>query len=355
MLLEYYPFNFYQQQKRPLPTIGLIHHEFMSQNLTFSCVPGLTPKVIFPIITPTIDLTLHTSKKPDLPPEAWQACCADILDQYPSHTPVYCDGSKTTELTAIGVWSASFTLKARLNKNNNILTAELFAIFYALKFLEAREGSFIILSDSLSSLRALQHIHSKSHFLVLKITHLLSTSQNKFILAWVPSHMGIKGNELADKVAREALSLPQTVATLHSDRELRSMIAAHFHAQWQQQWNNSTCRLRLYKNNIGQSTYLSIQRTHQVPLTRIRLGATKLTHLHLFTGGQPARCTPCQTNWSTLHLLLECPLLRQSRLTLRQECQRSGWPFTLEALLRDDFPSEVLIDFLTETGFLNQL
>jgi ribonuclease HI len=324
MLLEYYPFNFYQEQRRPLPTTGLIHHEFISQNLTFSSVPVLTPQTIFPIKMPIIDLTLHTSKKPDLPPEAWQACFADILDQYPAHTPIFCDGSKTSEQTATGVWSASFTLKARLNKNNYIFTAELFAIFSALKFLEAREGFFLILSDSLGSLRALQHVHSKSHFLVLKITHLLSNSSNKFILAWVPSHMGIKGNELADKAAREALSLPHTVATLYSDHELKRLISAYYHAQWEHQWKNSSCRLRLYKNNLGQSTYLSIQRTHQVPLTRIRLGATKLTHLHLFTGGQPARCTPCHTNWTTLHLLLECPLLQQPRLKLRQNCQRLG-------------------------------
>ena len=196
-------------------------------NLTFTTVPGLTPDMLFPITTPTIDLTLHTSKKTDLPPNAWQAYYVDLLLQYPTWTPIFCDGSKTTDQTAAGAWSTSFKLMARLCRNNSIFSAELFAIFSTLKFLEDKEDSYILFSDSLSSLRAIQHAHTKSHYLVLKITHLLAATPDKFILAWVPSHMGIKGNELADKVAQEALSLPQAVSTNLSDQELKQLITKH--------------------------------------------------------------------------------------------------------------------------------
>jgi hypothetical protein len=100
--------------------------------------------------------------------------------------------------------------------------------------------------------------------------------------------MGIKGNKLADKVAQEALSLPHAVSTNLSDQELKQLIATHYQAQWQHQWENSSAKLLPYKDTLGISPYLSIKRSHQVPLTRLRLGATRLTHSHLFTGQPPA-------------------------------------------------------------------
>jgi kelch-like protein 2/3 len=191
--------------------------------------------MLFPRTTPTIDLTLHTSKKSDLPSKAWQAYFMGLLLLYPTRTPVFCDGSKTAEQTAAGSWSTDFNLMAGLNKSNSIFTAELFAIFITLKYLESKNGLFILVSDSLSSLKALQHAHPKSHYLFLKITHLLAVTPNKFILAWVPSHMGMEGNELADKIAQEALLLPHAVLITLSDQELKQIISTHYHSQWQHQ------------------------------------------------------------------------------------------------------------------------
>ena len=354
-LLQYYPYDFYRHQRRTLPTIGLMHNEFIAINLTYTSIQGLTPEMLFPITTPTIDLTLHPSKKSDLPPKAWQVYFKDLRLLYPTRTPVFCDGSKTAERTAAGSWSTDFNLVARLNKSNSIFTAELFAIFITLKYLESKDGLFILASDSLSSLKALQHAHSKSHYLVLKITQLLAVTQNKFILAWVPSHMGIEGNELADKIAQEALLLPHALPITLSDQELKEIISTHYHSQWQHQWQNSSAKLLPYKNTLGLSPYLDLKRSHQVPLTRLRLGATRLTHAHLFTGQQPAHCPSCNQRWTAAHLLLECPLLQQPRQPLDQHCKEMNWPFTLTSLLGDDFPAEKLVTFLSKTDIIDKL
>ncbi len=355
MLLDYYPYNFYQIQRRPLPTIGLIYNEFRVQNLALTSIPCLKPEMLFPITTAKIDFSLHSSKKQDLPPTAWQACFADLHLKYPSYSPVYCDGSKTTNQTAAGVWSQTFSLMARLNRENSIFTAELTAIYYALMYLKDKEGSYLLASDSLSSLRALQNAHTKSHFLVLKIIHLLSTIPNKVILVWVPSHSNIEGNEKADQIAREALNLPLKVTPSFSDQEIKHILTSHYHSLWKLQWEESSAKLRPYKNSLGQAPYLLIKRSHQVPISRLRLGATRLTHAHLFTGQQPACCPTCNQTWTATHLLLECPQLQHSRQQLEQHCRKMGWPFTLATLLGDEFPAEKLVTYLSKAGFIDQL
>ncbi|XP_025262528.1 uncharacterized protein LOC112637311 [Camponotus floridanus] len=69
--------------------------------------------------------------------------------------------------------------------------------------------NFTIFSDSKSVLTALQNIscNNKSSHLLLEIRHqikLINESNGSVKLVWIPSHCGIKGNEMADALAKEA-------------------------------------------------------------------------------------------------------------------------------------------------------
>ena len=68
---------------------------------------------------------------------------------------------------------------------------------------------FAIFSDSLSSLLAINNRHLETGYVQKFITDYrqLSNSGKIIILIWIPSHIGIRGNELADEAAKSALNL----------------------------------------------------------------------------------------------------------------------------------------------------
>ena len=81
------------------------------------------------------------------------------------------------------------------------------------------EKQFIIYSDSLSVLKSLKDLHHRNPLIqqILKKYYYLSTSK-EIVFCWLPSHVNIHGNALADLEAKSALSLVMTNFKIpHSD------------------------------------------------------------------------------------------------------------------------------------------
>ena len=104
------------------------------------------------------------------------------------------------------------TLSVRLPGSTSIFNAELHAILLALDVVRRSiEKHFLSLSDSYSSLIALggSHVDQDTIYKYLKTYSILTNSGKTVILCWIPGHVGIPGNERADRVAKAAvLSLP---------------------------------------------------------------------------------------------------------------------------------------------------
>ena len=72
-------------------------------------------------------------------------------------------------------------------------------------------NKFIIFSDSLSVCKAMNHTTSKNpqiQKLLEKFHELLANKE--IVFCWIPSHIGIQGNEMVDKQAKTSLSLEPT-------------------------------------------------------------------------------------------------------------------------------------------------
>ena len=70
---------------------------------------------------------------------------------------------------------------------------------------------FLYFSDSLSVLKAMNHTISKNpqiQKLYEKCHELLANKE--FVICWIPSHIGIQGNEMVNKQAKTSLSLEPT-------------------------------------------------------------------------------------------------------------------------------------------------
>ena len=98
----------------------------------------------------------------------------------------------------------------------SIFTAELLAILMALNFFnDLCQPSMAVsfFSDSLSALQAIKRNSQSSREDVVKeivvVCHQLITRGTDIVLQWVPSHVGVPGNESADRAAK------QTATALH--------------------------------------------------------------------------------------------------------------------------------------------
>ena len=101
----------------------------------------------------------------------------------------------------------------RIPNDSSIFTAEAKAVDLALDFIRTCDtcNKFIIFSDSLSVLKAMNHASSKNpqiQKLLEKCHELLA--KEEIVLCWIPSHIGILGNEMEDQQAKTSLSLEPT-------------------------------------------------------------------------------------------------------------------------------------------------
>ena len=118
---------------------------------------------------------------------------------------------------------------------SSIFTAEVCVINLALNIISRdRHYQFIIFSDSISVLTSLRNKKQENPLIVKLLSRLDSmSSHEKIILYWIPSHIGVRGNERADSAAKSALDLsPEVISIPYTD--LKPTISKFLHTKWQQ-------------------------------------------------------------------------------------------------------------------------
>ena len=144
-------------------------------------------------------------------------------DIYSEYVHIYTDGSKdpVSGKTGIAFYiepslnTKAIIYRARLSNNFSVYTSEHMAITQALKWImntTLTEGEYaekyVIISDSLSALQAIGGSKSVRPELVHRIYSICNNLVKRsvtVVFEWVPSHIGITGNEIADINAKKYL------------------------------------------------------------------------------------------------------------------------------------------------------
>ncbi|GBN41078.1 hypothetical protein AVEN_18667-1 [Araneus ventricosus] len=211
--------------------------------------------------------------------------------QYSSFIPIFTDGSKSDGHVGCGVVFPSDTLSYRLHNCCSVFTAELVAIFCALQEISpSSQRNFIIYTDSMSALETLSHYDTQMHPVGLEILTISQFLRNKsfnIIFCWVPSHVGISGNETADAIAKFASAfLPRALPYV----DIKKFFVSRLFSLWQKKWDLLTNnKLHSVKPSIGLWPILPIRQV-DVKLTRLRIGHTRFTHKHLIFGERAPVC-----------------------------------------------------------------
>jgi len=251
--------------------------------------------------------------------------------------------------------------KSSLPKESTIFSVELYAIEMALNSIQNLPNpSFVIFSDSYCSLRTLDNPYT-NHPVAKKILHqidFLRTNENKIVkLCWVPSHVGIAQNELADAAANSAADLPEQHITLYS-KDWTPIIKKCIQDAWTTTWKSINQKLSQIKQNT--SPFMNppnINRKKEVILTRLRAGHCRFSHGYLMDPPDLPNvapvCTFCNDNiMSVRHILIDCPNLSEQRRILSESNTEE---LNISLVLGDHSNFARLFDFLTDIGLIDDI
>ena len=122
----------------------------------------------------------------------------------PNNSIFYTDGSKTDSGVAAACLSVNTSKVITLNPDATVMQAELTPIKLALKSAD-KTKQLIIHTHSLTSIQALENKDSQNNTTLLNtITDCCSEFNQPPIINWIPSHIGLTGNEDVDKLANSA-------------------------------------------------------------------------------------------------------------------------------------------------------
>ena len=296
---------------------------------------------------PDVRLTLSTEfNKSDLPALISSITLSHIDRCYSDHTCIYTDGSKDPisglVASAYVIPSLQIQFSERLSNNLSIYTAELIAIKKSLSWIhENKPKKSAILSDSLSALTSLQTRNSRSRpDLLTEVLVLYNQCLElglKVTLEWCPAHVGIPGNEEADRAAKEGLmygSVSDSVPL--APTEIYSMSRKHLLHKWSASMLGREFKQTFSRNSVNLRRPMQYSTIHRVDscITRLRVGATLLPGSRgrfILKSGQD--CTQCDVKYTAEHFLLDCRVHRTHRTKLKADFKRLKLDFNIQNIL----------------------
>ena len=127
----------------------------------------------------------------------------------PGATVYYTDGTvdPDTQTAGAAVISSNFTACWRITRTASTMQTELVALKQALSHsINNERGPVTIHTDCKSAAQALQAVKVKENkAIIMDVRHLLyqhKTANRQVTINWIPSHIGIIGNEKADELAK---------------------------------------------------------------------------------------------------------------------------------------------------------
>ena len=261
---------------------------------------------------------------------------SDQIDHYKENA-LFTDASKSDGHIGYAVvqkkqndWSV--LCDGQIHQDHSVFDGELMAINSALKFLfkNLLTGNFGIFSDSLSGLQALMQTDNCDPLIqdTIDLWRRLKYRFCNVTLFWVPGHVGIDGNERADKAAKAAASASNNVPNkpLYVNKTMLKtrMREQTFHS-WQMYWDLSieTGRFTysLFPKTKIKPPYALVPRNQdKILLNRAATGHFPVNHyLHRFKLRDNDKCSFCNLSETIDHVLTKCPAyarLRHENLAL---------------------------------------
>ncbi len=336
----------------------------------------VSPIVVFPevapwkLVWPDIDwYLLEVKRKGKGTIDLVSAFRYHVMNKYGDFIQIFTDGAKQpeTEVTGFGVSvpEKGIGINRRTSDKLGVYTVEMVAVLVALRWVEETcQDKVLICSDSSSVLASLRSFQSSSrqdvlYELLQSVTRIANQGgQVKFM--WVPAHVGVRGNERADELAKRALKKGSVEMQLSvSKAEVKCVIWGKANQLWQERWDREEKGRHLYQvqRSVRGVRMGSGCRREDIVLSRLRMGHCALNKtLKLLGKHQTGLCEGCQEEESVEHVVLRCRRYGRQREVMRSRIRELGvQEITLKGLLGERAQLRVLLGFLKETGVFSRI
>ncbi|KAL4100873.1 hypothetical protein QTP88_020902 [Uroleucon formosanum] len=268
-----------------------------------------------------IDTSLSAHVKKETPEIVYRNLFNELIhtDNH-NNSQIYTDASKTSTSIGMAVIHESSTQVFQLNSQSSIYTAEYIALLKGVQTaVNTNYDRIDICSDSLSVLSNIKY-NAQINPLVIKIKNIINSS-NKFIrFIWTPGHCNIRGNDEADKAARNATSNPNSqTLSLMSPLDIIRNVDKYCLQLWNSDWRQVTeNKLREIKHTVEPWPKLNYSnRKEDVIMNRLRIGHSRITHGYLMEKTEQPICRSCNTSLTIKHIIIHCPIFKEAR----KECE----------------------------------
>ena len=266
----------------------------------------------------------------------------NIESNYQNFVHIFTDGSRAIvngewrSGAAVVVEDRDVSLGYRLRGYNSILVAELFGILKALEWINNfivgnTLRQFVIFTDSMAALMSLENSVSRKNQLVYdcwRILRILYDGGYCVIFQWVPSHIGISGNERADVVARDSLQLNYVERFRPLFSDMSKLLSQKVTISQIDRWETDRRSVKLgeVKENWEYWPWSNChQRRIEVAMARLRLGHCCLnSHLHKIGVSDTPNCLYCRVEETIDHFLRTCPRYYSHRVILHSDMNCLG-------------------------------
>jgi len=252
-----------------------------------------------------------------------------LSTQHPTAVHIYTDGSVNPCTGRSGAATTSTqggdTQLARASDFSSSLTVELIAILLAVQ--SYRDRDIVIHTDSVNAITHIKKRATGSHTAVQIQDRIVQRRRDGLTttLHWVPSHVGVPGNEHADRAANRAALLHDiTHAALPTSTQMKSIASRKMETVWEAELAPEVIRLpdsRSWKwySRIRMAappcTSGMPRRTRSI-FTRLRSGSRRMVDTPDYTD-----CECGDDIFSVAHALVSCTLIDHTDIS---ECRRAA-------------------------------
>ena len=291
-----------------------LNNSVTDETLKTQNVLEIAPSRIQPWRIPKAKLCQKTIVKKDTSDQIVKSMFLEHDETHGDDYKIYTDGSKSSGGVGFAVVTDDFYDAAKMPHTASVYTAELSAINRVLEVVyHTNKRSFVIYSDSKSVLESL-NTYNPSHPLVQKAQEWLfriSSRHKSLSFCWVPAHVGIPGNEEADKKAKDICSQREIDVKKIPHFDMKRPIRDYIFCKWQERWSSPLLvknkKLKAIRPQISfwQSSFHRDRRI-EIMLTRLRIGNSKLTHSYLLDNSSAPECAHCGSELTIEHILVHC-------------------------------------------------